>query len=1056
MNHYKNFQYLHPRALSGARLSLSALALVALGTGCFRATGYSRPTELATEIPASGGDRVHGPKADAGPGDFYMGNDYVELAVDGAVYGDREAIAGAPSGGSIVDIGVVALDANYQRTSPPVDWVERLTPVVNQDPDISVVIDQITTNNLGDSAVLKMKGGIVDPLHKLSGATWDARGRVQGVMVLHQISLGKMDSFFRLETTLTNTSGSSLGIRSLGDFLLQKGGGYRVNVPAAEDAQGTPLSTWGVQIPGTSFAQPLAGSVAAPMISFMGVESGGASSDCHGSFGILPENQDHLLVASDPQSAMTDFRPRFPNRVVAGSPAEATDLAAGKSLTYARRLYSIGGSTQTHGWQAGVGSMGLPNQATGLQNLMTRDRVTLRGGGMGVTYLSTFGSAERMGALPAEIRFERNEGTDAAPVWKLERVEWWEPYEMAPGLSRSANPILGVALRPGHYRLVVRNMEPLSMVEDTFRNLMDAERPDIPQPLIVKNLESFQISTREVIAPERDALLGSSGSVSTKPYSSFYFYSRPIGAPDDSLQPGRFTLLGVEGTADPVMRRQTTFCGYFEPLLKGKGLTTYNIASYAFLGGNMGFGASNVANSALTFQLKDGAYQVIHSRGPLSPLEQYQIQAYAGQELTYHRFIQTNGARPSGWTSFDLPGPGLTSTGGYHNAEKLSSALAEDIQVLGMAEEDRLVDAQSLRHDYRVEIEFVGITNDQRAVIGDDPFLVPGRVTKLDGFGTVSALFTEAPRNERYAGARRTAGWTLADFQAQGQGQYTIVHRPRGPQGLFTLKGFDPTKKLSEAPNQWWNATGILSLGKTQGGFDALELIRAEFSDANGEALDLREAANATAWFQEFKTLRADWFALLNQQTPTAFTKALGLSGARFSQDTLVGAARTYLQASGFSQTDFSAVLKALRSGAAVASTGPMVEFTVNGKGPGSLVSGSGSTLSLAFTVTAAPWVPVEELRVVVNGQVVQTIDPASLTLTQGNQFVYTGTLSLSLPAGVQDAWVVLEGGAPLATTGAYRPGSEWSVLTRGLYPLFVTNPVFVDAAGDGYLPPVR
>jgi hypothetical protein len=190
----------------------------------------------------------------------------------------------------------------------------------------------------------------------------------------------------------------------------------------------------------------------------------------------------------------------------------------------------------------------------------------------------------------------------------------------------------------------------------------------------------------------------------------------------------------------------------------------------------------------------------------------------------------------------------------------------------------------------------------------------------------------------------------------------------------------------------------------------------------------------------------------LNQQLPTAFTKGLGLSAARFSLDTPVGLARTYLSigSAALTQADLAPVLSALKSGAAVASTGPLLDVNLNGSGPGSLVAASGS-VNLQVNLYAAHWTPVDEIRVVVNGQVVLTVDPP--TFASGADWRQrTGTLQVTLPS--KDCWIVVEAGVALATTGAYRPGSDWSRVQKGIYPIAVTNPVFVDVTGGGYTPP--
>src|ERR1035438_8812257 len=138
-----------------------ALALGGSGMGCFRATGISRPDTAVEEIPAAGGDRISGLKATAGPGDFFLGNDSVEIAVDGAAFGDRPGQFGAHSGGAVLDAGSIALDQSFHRVSMPSDMLERLGPVVNQDPDLPLVFDHYVPNNAG-SVYLDMQGYLLD------------------------------------------------------------------------------------------------------------------------------------------------------------------------------------------------------------------------------------------------------------------------------------------------------------------------------------------------------------------------------------------------------------------------------------------------------------------------------------------------------------------------------------------------------------------------------------------------------------------------------------------------------------------------------------------------------------------------------------------------------------------------------------------------------------------------------------------------------------------------------------------------------------------------------
>lgn len=1046
--------------LAGSLGVLAPLALILAGggLGCFRATGVARPTVAVEEIPSVGGDRVGGLKATAGPGDFYLGNDSVQLAVDGATFGDREGQFGAPSGGGILDVGSIDLDPSFKRVATPTDMLERLGPVANQDPDLPLAFDRYTPGGDANSAILDMQGFLLDPKGKLGIAT-DAVGRVPGVTVSHRISLKRGENFFTLETTLANGGGAAIPVRSVGDALSQRGGGYRFVVPAVSAFDGTPLSTWGVEIPGSDFAAPLTTSVVAPMVALMGSESAGNTLDSHATLGILPLDVDSVLVASDPQKALTENRPRVAGRLVVGSPAVAS-LPAGQSITYRRRLYVVGGASYL--------SI-LPAQATTVFSEMALAKGGFRGEDLGSLVYHAFGTAVSGGPLQTEFRFERYTytGTEAfdpsVPAnpanqpgnWRLERVEWREGTEI-PTSNRGIGLLLPVVPNPvtgqsQRYRLIARNRfqqsSPLYLAHNVFKDnrgiLKSSETPYLATPITLSKTQNWDVA--EALAPERDQVLDASGNVISEKQTAHLFSARQSGSLDTgALNPLRLTFQGIT-VADPDMQRLRRLSSFFNAIYKGKAGGATNYGAYQYTAGNQVFGTAfgSKASSAVV-QFPAGEYLAHATRGPLSYLDTLPVKAFGGQSDISHEFVVVPPALPTGWTSFDVPGPTQATSGGFNPGEMLSSAVAEGVQVVVRTEEDVLTDPVALRSEFRAEIDHPQLTDAERAPLGKDPFVVGGRSSALsDGFAT--ALFVPAPTGDRNGGARPSKGWNLADFITQAEGSFTIVHRPRGPQGLFTVRGFDPAVALGTGANAWWTQTGPVSLGKRLGDFDALELLRAEGCDP----------ADPTAWFAEFQATRGDWFALLKQQTPAAFTKALGLSSARFSLDTPVGLARTYLKlASGatLDEASLAPVLAALRNGAAVASTGPLLDVTVNGVAPGGLVAGPAATASLAISLYAPDWVPVDEVRVVVNG-VAQVIPMSAFTASATDFRLRTATISVALPAG-KDAWLVVEAGVPLGTTGAYRAGTPWNKIMKGIYPIAVTNPIFVDVDGGGYTPP--
>ncbi len=156
---------------------------------------------------------------------------------------------------------------------------------------------------------------------------------------------------------------------------------------------------------------------------------------------------------------------------------------------------------------------------------------------------------------------------------------------------------------------------------------------------------------------------------------------------------------------------------------------------------------------------------------------------------------------------------------------------------------------------------------------------------------------------------------------------------------------------------------------------------------------------------------------------------------------------------------DLSGVLAALQSGAAVASTGPFLDVSVGDAGPGRLVPGPVQNVTLAINLWTTPWMPVDEIRVIVNGSLVdETISPSALTPSGTDRRLSTGTFPLTTARAGKDAWVVVEAGVPLAgptiTPANQALWATWNAIMRSIYPIAVTNPIFVDVTGNGYTTP--
>lgn len=1066
-------------------LTLLALSLLA-STGCYHASGVKRSPLVAEEIPAVSGDKVGGYKATAAPGDYYLGNDFVQLAVNGSSYGASSIL----SAGNILDIGDVEMDQNYVDITTPADRLERLTPVVNQDPDLRIVIDSIKPTNADNRSGLTMSGRVHDPKHKLAGNGWDSQDCVTGLVVSHTISLGNLDHYFLVSTTVTNNGPNAIGIYNIGDHLHQVGGGYRLNIPASQDLNGTILNNWGVDIPasgpGTTFGDPYA-AVEASMVGLMGNEPS-ANMDFHASVGILPLTDDQMAVTSSPQPVFSEPRPTMALDMIAGNlpNKDKKALQPGSNLAHWRRMYVVAGSSEATGMSYYSQTTGAANRATGLFNTMNLDRFLLNTWDFGTVMFNTEGSSMLDGPLQTEIRLERYVGPidpTADPAgyakdtdlthWQLERSEWFEPEDnpgstalssmsvLLPSLIWYSSTVTNPPLKPQencYYRISFRNRSnPLPSAPPwLYANSGNADAPYLQVPLKLSSATMFTVAAGAHLMPGSEyAQTVEGGQVVKFLYNTLPVAARTANPPEaaSSWQPYRVTVVGDQGTADPNVPRQRTLGDYFSIVTKEKAISTTNIGAYQFLAGNQGFGC----NFSASFWVLPGNYRVLGSRGPLAAVSQNLVEVKNGGGTRAQTIVVNRELHPSGWTSLDIPGPSQMTTGGYLPVEKLSSALAEGVQIVGNTELDLLTDAGYLYDEFRSEFMYYGSSDYQRYVVGQDPYVIGARSSNLTNYGTATALFTPTPRNERRGGARDASNWTLADFITQAEGTYNIVNRPRGPQGLFTQQNFDPTQPLPS----WWKAPGPFSLGKKQGDFDALELINAASWNP----------AQPDAWFSEFKAVRKDWFSILNQQAPTAFTKAMALSSANYSVDTPVGMARTYLKAQsisidyldGFYEGDFSKVTAALQKGAMVASTGPLLDVSLsNGSksaGSGELLDGPNSSVTLTVKLYAAQdWVPVDELRVVINGVTtvldINQMQPLAPEATGYDWRLLQGTFTLPMPSN-KDAWVVVEAGVPLGTSGSYMAGTAWDKVMHGIYPVAVSNPVFVSVLKSGsYTPP--
>jgi hypothetical protein len=201
-------------------------------------------------------------------------------------------------------------------------------------------------------------------------------------------------------------------------------------------------------------------------------------------------------------------------------------------------------------------------------------------------------------------------------------------------------------------------------------------------------------------------------------------------------------------------------------------------------------------------------------------------------------------------------------------------------------------------------------------------------------------------------------------------------------------------------------------------------------SDRSNASYDTQEVMNGSA-NDFYLAHRAFWFYLLNQgvvRAGTANSDSHGLTDNVLGSPRNIVWSRTTKEA--FDPNTFNAAVK---KGHILGTNGPIIEARVifadgSSVAPSVDAIGFDSTRAagarLAIKVSAAPWVYLDELRIVVNGKIVKTIDTG--LVEPSDPYGRTGlvrhedsfALSELLEAGTKDTWLVVEAGARLPLTG--------------------------------------
>ncbi len=434
-----------------------------------------------------------------------------------------------------------------------------------------------------------------------------------------------------------------------------------------------------------------------------------------------------------------------------------------------------------------------------------------------------------------------------------------------------------------------------------------------------------------------------------------------------------------------------------------------------------------------------GRYRLTATRGLLHGLAQVEVEVTApGAEVQVAPFALRRVVELQGVVSADFHVHAQASDDSQMaNEERLRSYVAEFLDVMVSTDHDHVADfsealeALDLRGRIRVR---TGVEITSSAPSSAAPWTI--------GHHNAWPIAHRPALHRR--GAPRSQGLRVADLYALlrrdfGVGVVQLNHALAGDGALENGRylshlgaagePYDPSLPIDEPPNR--RLLEPAADGRTRAvDFDAMEIM-------NGRS------------FAQYLALREAWYSLLRQ----GFRRAGTGNSDTHGPNEAAGYPRNfvYVGEGAWSDDDLDA---AVRAGRLFATNGPLIAaFQVNGARMGDLVPAPDGKLEVRIAVAAPDWVPVDEVRLLVDGEPVRIW--RDLDGDRALRLSTTATLRLS-----RDGFVTVEAGAPLDTerrSWARERGGLYSrVVVPGFVSQAVSNPVYVDVDGDGRFTPDR
>jgi hypothetical protein len=499
-------------------------------------------------------------------------------------------------------------------------------------------------------------------------------------------------------------------------------------------------------------------------------------------------------------------------------------------------------------------------------------------------------------------------------------------------------------------------------------------------------------------------------------------------------------------------------------------------------------GASPACNRALTINgqfkvtLPPGEYYAYVTRGPFASLDRADVVLQAGSSTERTLVVESLASQilPPGVISGDFHVHGGASfDSAIPDYDRVVSFLATGVDVI-IATDHNVVT------NYQSTLDSMGFSGAITVIPGVEQtpnilwYYVPGDTfPKTLGHFNFWPLVVDPtqPRNGAPWSELREPGQLMDDMDAVFADPTIAVRQLNHPyilsklgrdQGYTRAIGYDPTTPIPPQPTPGASFAGN-ALVSAPGG---------HHRNIDWDVEEVMTGASRADWLR----YRALWFSLLNQgflRAGTANSDSHTLSVERIGYPrNLVwgGHDPTALDVAGFDAD--------IRAGHLEGTNGPVLDVTIddapNG-GPAVVYRPDLTPITVSpnaglnVTVTAAPWIPVQEIRVFVNGKLVNrqpVLDNAEWFSTQPFKTQRVRFVLSTLLPGKGDAWLVVEAGmvqdtppdtdgdglpdlveeaAPLSPSD---PLFHLQAVAPGVWPTAFSNPFLFDLDGGGWQAP--